>query len=57
MSPIAAVTIALFGLLVLAPALAAWAFEGGRAEKLRAKPVIEFPSQRIKNTKQHHHAA
>ena len=57
MSPIAAVTTTVFGLLVLAPALAAWAFGGRRAAKLRAKPVIEFPSQKIKNTKQHHHAA
>jgi hypothetical protein len=57
MSPIAAVTTTIFGLLVFAPALAAWAFEGRRAAKLRANPVIEFPSQRIKTAKQHHHAA
>jgi len=53
MSPMAVVTLAIFGLLVLAPVLAAFALRVRQEESSRSGQIVEFPTQPKAETLKH----
>jgi hypothetical protein len=53
MGPMAVVTVAIFGFLILAPVLAAFALRVKQEESSRSRRVVEFPTQRKAETLKH----